>query len=184
MLIERELKFTFDYNSFDSIKDDVNWVNTSEIEQGYLYVSDACSVRIRKRITTTFCHGSKLVTTKHYVTTKINSNAKSSYQENIEIERIISSDDYAGLIVNAIGIINKTRYVYRHEYNGDYEFDEFIGDIDFEFDLFENSKLGQLAIVEVELYKDEDIPIPEWITQLPGFKEVTNDPKYLNCNLF
>ena len=63
------------------------------------------------------------------------------------------------------------------------EFDEFIGDIDFEFDLFENSKLGQLAIVEVELYKDEDIPIPEWITQIPGFKEVTNDPKYLNCNL-
>ena len=102
MLIERELKFTFDYNVFDSIKDNVNWISTSEIEQGYLYVSDTCSVRIRKSIVTTFCHGSKLVTTKHCVTTKIKSNNQSAYQENIEIERIISSDDYTGLIVNAL----------------------------------------------------------------------------------
>ena len=36
---------------------------------------------------------------------------------------------------------------------------------------------------EVEFEKDDVVVIPDYLKNLPGFREVTNDPQYFNCNL-
>jgi hypothetical protein len=45
------------------------------------------------------------------------------------------------------------------------------------------SGLAQGFLIEVEFEKDDVVVIPDYLKNLPGFREVTNDPQYFNCNL-
>jgi adenylate cyclase len=67
----------------------------------------------------------------------------------------------------ALLCLEKDRYVIHHKGN------------DWEIDVFKGKYLG-LVLAEIELENENDeIELPTWIG-----KEVTNDPAYLNVNLF
>lgn len=85
-----------------------------------------------------------------------------------EFEYLIPVLDAEEMIEKAALLcLEKDRYVIHHKGN------------DWEIDVFKGKYLG-LVLAEIELENENDeIELPSWIG-----KEVTNDPAYLNVNLF
>ena len=86
----------------------------------------------------------------------------------LEYEYIIPKKDANEIIDNLCqkSVIEKNRYVIYHD-NRKWEIDQFLG------------QNKGLVIAEIELEKeDTKFTKPEWLGE-----EVTNDTKYLNCNL-
>ena len=102
---------------------------------------------------------SKKALSQHY--DSLNKISKGMY------ESLVKTDE-PGFIINSI---SKTRYYFSHDNHM------------FEIDVFDNSKHGLLILIEVEFEKDDVVVIPDYLKNLPGFREVTNDPQYFNCNL-
>ena len=165
--IEMERKFIVDYdNSF--IQHLREHFPKQEIVQYYIKTNTRTVMRLRK-IT------KQNDDVEYFLTVKFNI-PDSEHQTCYEVENKISKGMYESLVKTdepgfIINAISKTRYYFSHDNHM------------FEIDVFDNSKHGLLILIEVEFEKDDVVVIPDYLKNLPGFREVTNDPQYFNCNL-
>lgn len=85
----------------------------------------------------------------------------------IETERKISEKEYLSLLLDSKKIIRKDRYCFL--FDNQY----------FELDIY--PKLGNMAILEIELTNEKQTPVlPQWVVLI---KEVTDNVAYRNANL-
>lgn len=140
------------------------------IAQGYVFSNKTSSVRIRSSVEIGHHKGGISMTrAKGFITLK--KNVGVSLVKRKEYEYSIPYKD-ATEIIRDLEAILKDRYVITLD-NG----------LVLELDFFED-KLDGLVIAEIE-FPDEnsaskEIVLPQW---LPVIREVTEDPRFLNCNL-
>ena len=173
--IEIERKFIVDYVNNRLYYDDfvipqLRKQTSRRIVQHYIKANNKTVMRLRK---TTYQNNED----EYFLTVKFNI-PSSEHQTCYEVENKISKGMYESLINTdepdfIISTISKTRYYVETEPDNHV----------FEIDVFDDSKHGQLILIEVEFEKGDNVVIPDYLKNLPGFREVTNDPQYFNCNL-
>lgn len=179
--IEIERKFIVDYVNNRSYYDDfvipqLRKQTCRRIVQHYIKANNKTVMRLRK---TTKQNNED----EYFLTVKFNI-PSSEHQTCYEVENKISKGMYESLINTdepdfIISTISKTRYYI--DFDNDSENNS--GNHVFEIDVFDDSKHGPLILIEVEFEKGDNVVIPDYLKNLPGFREVTNDPQYFNCNL-
>lgn len=150
MPIENERKYLLDMSSIDEIS--TNSITKKQIKQGYL------SKRARIRSTNQDNVISYFFTFKKLVDEKL-----------IEIETLISKEDFKKLWTVAKFKIKKTRYLYEK----------------WEIDFFYKKDQLYLAMAEIEMTEDENEPktIPELIKKYIIYNVPRNNVSFCNINL-
>ena len=185
--IEIERKFIVDYVNNRSYYDEfviprLRKQTSRRIVQHYIKANNKTVMRLRK---TTYQNNED----EYFLTVKFNI-PSSEHQTCYEVENKISKGMYESLIHTdepgfIISTISKTRYYFGND--PIFEANDYVGiESDnhvFEIDVFDDSKHGPLILIEVEFQNGDDVVIPDYLKNLPGFREVTNDPQYFNCNL-
>ena len=179
--IEIERKFIVDYVNNRSYYDEfvipkLREQTSHRIVQHYIKSNNKTVMRLRK---TTKQNNED----EYFLTVKFNI-PSSEHQTCYEVENKISKGMYESLINTdepdfIISTISKTRYYVDVDNDSKTNSDNHV----FEIDVFDDSKHGPLILIEVEFEKGDNVVIPDYLKNLPGFREVTNDPQYFNCNL-
>ncbi len=158
-MLEIERKFLVDKKYLDKIKSEA--ISKDRIKQAYLHFDKEKSIRVR-------------ISNEKKSKLTIKKQIGDSITIREEYEYDIPLRDANSMIFD-LPSIDKTRYII--PYYDDKEINiNSMESLKWEIDIFHDR---DLIIAEIELSSIvHKIVLPEWIG-----KEVSNDPKYLNCNL-